>query len=73
MSIEYIKDKDGNLGVFIPMEIWEEMDVEISASDEIPQWQKDELDRRGKNYNEEDSISLEEFRKLRDERFNVHA
>jgi len=56
MSLQYISDSNGvPTGVFIPLSEWENLKekhngLEEDLNNAIPQWQKDELDRRLESY-----------------------
>ena len=49
---QILKDQEGTpMGVFIPIQSWNNLifqypDIEISDTDELPQWEKDFIDKR---------------------------
>ena len=47
MTPQYTYDSKGNVvGVFLPIEDWNQLKNNLPATDELPQWQKDIHDRR---------------------------
>lgn len=47
MTPQFTYDSHGNaIGVFLPIEDWNQIKNNLLASNELPQWQKDILDQR---------------------------
>lgn len=47
MTPQFTYDNKGNaVGVFLPIEDWNQLKKNLPATDELPQWQKDILDQR---------------------------
>ncbi len=47
MTPQFTYDNKGNaVGVFLPIEDWNQLRKYLPAVDELPQWQKDILDQR---------------------------
>lgn len=47
MTPQFTYDNKGNvIGVFLPIEDWNQLKKNLPAADELPQWQKDILDHR---------------------------
>ena len=47
MTPQFTYDSKGNaVGVFLPIEDWNQLKSNLPMADELPQWQKDILDHR---------------------------
>ena len=47
MTPQFTYDNKGNaVGVFLPIEDWNQLKNNLPTSDELPQWQRDILDQR---------------------------
>lgn len=67
MNLQYISDSNGMpTGVFIPINEWNELKEKYGdldhEVDDLPQWQKDELDRRLEHHknNPDDVLDFDE-------------
>lgn len=67
MNLQYISDSNGMpTGVFIPINEWNELKEKYGdldhEVDDLPQWQKDELDRRFEQHknNPDDVLDFDE-------------
>ncbi len=64
MTPQFTYDNKGNaVGVFLPIEDWNQLKKNLPATSELPQWQKDILDHRMMliQQNPDSGMPLEDF------------
>ncbi len=64
MTPQFTYDNKGNaVGVFLPIEDWNNLKKNLPEVDELPQWQKDILDQRRMliQQDQDNAIPLEDF------------
>lgn len=64
MTPQFTYDSKGNaVGVFLPIEEWNRLKMNLTGVDELPQWQKEILDQRMMliHQNPDSVMPLEEF------------
>ena len=62
MNLQYISDDDGNkTSVIIPIDKWNKLlqDLFVNKIDEIPEWQKEEVNHRMKELEEQPETAID--------------